>query len=96
MNILAVYCATLLSSHHQQASLIDSGFYTITANMEDKSEEENMLLGGNFVVVEKRDTSTKRGTLFIEARIRDDLMEDPHQEVVESKVRTFHFMLAVS
>ena len=64
--------------------------------MDDKSEEENMLLGGNFVVVEKRDASTKRGTLFIEARIRDDLMEDPQQEVVESKVRTFHSILAVN
>jgi len=42
-------------------------------------------LGGDYVVVEKRDA--KHGVLFIEAKIRDEVINNPHQEVIVSKVR---------
>jgi hypothetical protein len=42
--------------------------------------------GGDYVVVGQRDASSKGSTIFVEARIRDDLMNDPHQQVMVSKV----------
>jgi hypothetical protein len=38
-------------------------------------------------MVGKQDVSTIQGTLFIEARIRDDVVRDPQLEISVSKVR---------
>lgn len=53
--------------------------------METQRGDNMGALGGDYVVVEKRDA--KNGVLFIEAKIRDEVINNPHQEVMVSKVR---------
>jgi pachytene checkpoint protein 2 len=55
--------------------------------MEEKADGSKGTLGGDYVVVNKHDDSSKHGVLFVEARIRDDLMSDPHQQIMVSKVK---------
>jgi pachytene checkpoint protein 2 len=55
--------------------------------MEEKGEAAIRPFGGDYVVVDKQDASSKRGVLFVEARIRDDVMKDPQLEVGVSEVR---------
>lgn len=62
---------------------------------EDVSDQEDILLGGEYEVV----TIKKSGTLFIEARIRDDLEEEvdtatvlhPSSNLSTQLPYTFHF-----
>jgi hypothetical protein len=53
--------------------------------METQRGDNMGALGEDYVVVEKRDA--KNGVLFIEAKIRDEVINNPHQEVMVSKVR---------
>jgi hypothetical protein len=57
--------------------------------MHEKEEIEAVPrpLGGEYVVVDKADVIPKRGILFVEARIRDDVTTDSQLQVVVSKVR---------
>jgi hypothetical protein len=55
--------------------------------MEEKSDDGKQTLRGGYVMVGKQDVSTIQGTLFIEARIRDDVVRDPQLEISVSKVR---------
>ncbi len=57
--------------------------------MEEKEEIEEVprSLGGDYVFVNKGDVVPKSGVLFVEARIRDDVITDPQLQVVVSKVR---------
>jgi hypothetical protein len=52
--------------------------------MEGQRDDNKDPLNGNDVLVEKCDA--KRGVLFIEAKIRDDVISNPHQKVLVSKV----------
>jgi hypothetical protein len=63
--------------------------------MEGKEEIEGVPrpLGGDYVVVDKADAVPKRGVLFVEARIRDDVITDPQLQVVVSKVRVVLLLL---
>jgi pachytene checkpoint protein 2 len=55
--------------------------------MEKKSDVGKQSLSGDYVMVGKQDVSTIQGTLFIEARIRDDVVRDPQLEISVTKVR---------
>ena len=55
--------------------------------MEEKSDDGKQTLREGYVMVGKQDVSTFQGTLFIEARIRDDVVRDPQLEISVSKVR---------
>jgi hypothetical protein len=55
--------------------------------MGEKGEAGTRPLGGDYVVVDKQNASSKRGVLFVEARIRDDVIKDPQLEVGVSAVR---------
>jgi hypothetical protein len=55
--------------------------------MEDKPDKSAGSLGSDYVVVGKQDIAAKEGVLFIEARIRDELMLNPQLKVSVSKAR---------
>jgi hypothetical protein len=55
--------------------------------MEGKPDKSVGSLGGDYVMVGKQDIAAKEGVLFIEARIRDELMLNPQLKVSVSKVR---------
>jgi hypothetical protein len=63
--------------------------------MEEKEAIEAVprSLGGDYVFVDKADVVPKRGVLFVEARIRDDVITDPQLQVVVSKVRIVLLLL---
>jgi hypothetical protein len=54
--------------------------------MDKKSDNSARSLEGDFVVIGKQDFSSKKGVLFVEARIRDELMEDPQLTIGVSQV----------
>lgn len=63
--------------------------------MAEKGEIEAVprSLGGDYVFVNKADVVPRRGVLFVEARIRDNVVTDPQLQVVVSKVRIVLLLL---
>jgi pachytene checkpoint protein 2 len=55
--------------------------------MEEEPDDSKRSFGRDHVVARKQDVSTKKGTLFVEARIRDEVMNDPRLKIGVSKVK---------
>ncbi len=55
--------------------------------MDKKAVSGNRPLGGDYVIVDKQGVTSKQGVLFIEARIRSDVVSDPKLEIGFSKAR---------
>ena len=91
MNPLLIYYVRtiIFFSATTPPSIVRDILGTTRLKMEEKEEIEAAprSLGGDYVFVDKADKVPKRGGLFVEARIRDDVITDPQLQVVVSRVR---------
>jgi hypothetical protein len=91
MNPLLIYYVrtTIFFSFTTPPLIVRDILVTTRLKMEEKEEIEAVprSLGGDYVVVDKAEVVPRRGILFVEARIRDDVITDPQLQVVVSKVR---------